>query len=325
MNIAHLYRKHATDTNFQRMLSRLNENGGRHQLIENNVPTDCQLIHAHSWMDEGQQALNINQAQGIPYILTVRGTDIAKASGLSNWRHAKKILEQASRIVFTDPMIDRYLADKLPTELADQVFSHYVTIYESLDPFWLENLHSAKPVSIIRIRLLFVGNPDETDHIGELVKAIEHLRHRNFEVFLTIVDPHSDLQANASKHRKLFGKEFITMRPQPSRQEMLSIYRQHDILAMPTLHGVSISAYAEALSQGLPVIYSQGGVFDGIYREGEAGYAVSPGDSDDIANKILSISERYATVEQHLCDLQPLNEFNFDENFRKYQRLYEYR
>lgn len=326
MSILHLYNRYSLNPGFQYLLDKLRENGAQHLLADRSPVnfTGVQVLHAHSWMEDGKAALEIHEKACIPFVLTVRAEDLEQASGFSAWHHAKQILENADYVVFADPMVDRYLAEKLPTKLADTTYSHAVTIYDGLNPFWLQHLRGAKPVSLIQIRLLYIGNPETDRRIGNLLKAIEHLLHRNFDVRLTIV--HTECETAELEHRKLrvFSKPFVNMLGKQTCEERLALYRSHDILAMPCDEGVGTNVYAEALSQGLPLVYAKEGVFDGIYREGEAGYAVNTRDVEDLENKILQISERYATIEQHLCDLQPLHAFNVDENYRKYIRIYSH-
>lgn len=326
MSVLHLYNHYSLNSGFQYLLDKLQEDGTQH-LLADHLPenlSDVQVVHAHSWMEDGRAALDIHDKWNIPYVLTVRATDLVQAAGFSAWHRGKQILENADYVVFADPMSDRFLSEKLPSKLADSLYNHAVTIYDSLDPFWFQNLRSAKPVSLIQIRLLYIGNPEEDRRIVNLLKAIEHLLHRNFEVNLTIVHTACETAELQNRKLKAFNKPFVKMLGMQTREERLALYREHDILAMPCDEGVETTVYAEALSQGLPIVYAKEGVFDGIYREGEAGYAVDVRNSEDLENIILQISERYATIEQHLCDLQPLNAFNVDENCRNHLRIYSH-
>lgn len=81
-----------------------------------------------------------------------------------------------------------------------------------------------------------------------------------------------------------------------SPEELINYYRKADIFVMPSLTETFGLVYAEALSQGLPVIYTYGQGFDGQFEEGDVGYAVNPHDYNDICEKIISVLENYDAI-----------------------------
>ncbi|HGK7332802.1 TPA: glycosyltransferase [Streptococcus suis] len=58
---------------------------------------------------------------------------------------------------------------------------------------------------------------------------------------------------------------------------------------MPSFHESFGLVYAEAMSQGMPVIYTRGQGFDGQFEEGVVGFSVDCIDEVEISNKIISI------------------------------------
>jgi glycosyltransferase involved in cell wall biosynthesis len=64
-------------------------------------------------------------------------------------------------------------------------------------------------------------------------------------------------------------------------------------LVLPSLLETFGLVYPEAMSQGLPVIYTRGQGFDGHYPDGHVGYAINPNDPRDIAEKIKVIFSDY--------------------------------
>ena len=61
--------------------------------------------------------------------------------------------------------------------------------------------------------------------------------------------------------------------------------------------------YAEAMSQGLPVIYTRGQGFDRQFPDGTVGYAVSDRDSAELAEKILLAMEHYTERSNRCTEL----------------------
>ena len=57
--------------------------------------------------------------------------------------------------------------------------------------------------------------------------------------------------------------------------------------------------YAEALTQGLPVIYSAGQGFDQQFPEGFVGYHVNPLSPEDIVCQIQQVIKEYDSLQPH--------------------------
>jgi glycosyltransferase involved in cell wall biosynthesis len=84
--------------------------------------------------------------------------------------------------------------------------------------------------------------------------------------------------------------------PPKSPSELIEIYSSQDISVMPSFYESFGLVYAEAMSQGLPVIYTKGQGFDGQFPEGYIGYHVDADSSQNISNGILSVVENYGEI-----------------------------
>jgi glycosyltransferase involved in cell wall biosynthesis len=90
------------------------------------------------------------------------------------------------------------------------------------------------------------------------------------------------------------------------KEELIEVYRNNDIYIMPSIHETFGRVYAEAMTQGLPVIYSKGQGFDGIFEDGCVGYSVPSKDADYIAQRVLAIMDVYSNISRRcieLCDM----------------------
>ena len=280
------------------------------------------LTHAHSLFGSGAVAYQIFKTYHIPYIVEIRNEDVRNIGVNPFWfkRQGIEILTHAARVIFLNRNYQDYLATKLSNSNADKVFSQSLTIHDGIDSFWLRNLRLPKPVSLIKIRLLYAGADLEVKNMRNIIKAINIITKKNLFVTLTIM-------GNALKEGQLEklaeGDNRITILPYLGKEQLMEQFRSHDIFVLPATAGSSTHFYAESLTQGIPVIYNRHEGLDGIYTDGDAGYATDFDSADDLADKILLISERYATIEQHLTDLQPFNEFNWDDIYRHFLRIYD--
>ena len=55
---------------------------------------------------------------------------------------------------------------------------------------------------------------------------------------------------------------------------------------MPSFPETFGLVYVEAMSQGLPIIYTKGQGIDGYFEDGKVGYPVNTKDSNDIVKKL---------------------------------------
>ena len=257
------------------------------------------LVHAHRWFGCGQTAWTCASTREIPYVADVTQGDLEAYHKLFvfNKKGAEKVLAEAARVVFTAPSQEDFLAQHLPSKVADTVFAKSTLLHETIDPYWLENLHIHPPTALVHIKLLYVGTSDSDSHLDAVHHAMKKLQRRNYDISLTTV---GDL----------------------ANEELLEVYRNHDIFLHLDEKTPSIRRFAEALSQGLPVIYARDGVADGVFKDGQAGYAVNPKNSDDLAHTILNISDFFGTIEQQIMRIHPLEMFDGREQARHYEHLY---
>ena len=74
---------------------------------------------------------------------------------------------------------------------------------------------------------------------------------------------------------------------------MRDFYESCHLFLLPSRAETFGMVYLEAMSRGLPVLYTRGQGFDGQFPEGEAGFAVDPGDPRGIARAALAALEGY--------------------------------
>ena len=101
---------------------------------------------------------------------------------------------------------------------------------------------------------------------------------------------------------------------------LLERYREADVFVMPSFFETFGLVYLEAMSQGLPLIYSKDQGFDGFYTDGRIGYAVNPSDTDGIADKINIIFENYEAISMN-C-IEEVHGFSWDAIASAYMGIY---
>jgi glycosyltransferase involved in cell wall biosynthesis len=265
--------------------------------------------------------MKMKKRYGIPYIVAVRDTDLntffrkmIHLRGLGN-----KILMEAESIVFLskpykDYLIERYVKEKYK----DLILRKSYVIPSGIDNFWLENKGSLKTLKSKKgIRLLHVGAISKRKNILTTIKAINILREKGYDVKFTIVGKVVD----EGVYKDIQKFDFIKYIPPKPREELLKIYQGNDIFVMPSITETFGLVYSEAMSQGLPVIYTKGQGFDGQFEDGEVGFAVDCFDADEIADRIIEVLDDYETISSK-C-LHSVDKFKWDSISLKYSRIYQ--
>ena len=79
--------------------------------------------------------------------------------------------------------------------------------------------------------------------------------------------------------------------------------------------------YVEAMSQGLPVIYSKGQGFDGQFSEGIVGYHVDSHSPESVANGIERAISNYSVLASAVVERS--RKFNWSEIVKSYCDVYD--
>lgn len=277
-------------------------------------------IHAHSLFSNGYIAMKLKKQFGNPYIVAVRNTDVN--TFFKKMIHLRKmgleILNNSERIVFLsksyrDEVIQKYV----PKNLKEKIFDKSIIIPNGIDDFWLNNKGNSREISDKKeLNLLYVGVINKNKNIITTVKAVEILQSKGINAKLTVVGRTED----SAIYNQIKKFDFIKYIEPKQKEELLKIYRQNDIFVMPSIHETFGLVYAEAMSQGLPLIYSKGQGFDGQFTEGEVGFSVDCFDSHEIASKIIKVANIYENISKN--SLQLSEKFSWSEISKSYMDLY---
>ena len=88
---------------------------------------------------------------------------------------------------------------------------------------------------------------------------------------------------------------------------------------MPSFHETFGLVYAEAMTQGLPIIYTKGQGFDNQFENGLVGYSVKADDIEDISKAIFSILCNYKSFNKQSEYSQ---KFRWDKIVNRYMEIF---
>lgn len=279
------------------------------------------VIHAHTLFTDGHIAYKIKQKYGIPYLVAVRNTDVN--TFFKYMIHLRKIginiLKEAEKVIFLSESYKNIVIDKyIPVRLKQEILGKSEIIPNGIDDFWLNNKKNKIEIpKTQKLRLIYAGVINKNKNVTATIQAIEILKKKNFNIEFTVVGRIDD----KSIYQQIVEKPYVTyIEPKP-KEELLRIYRANDVFVMPSITETFGLVYAEAMSQGLPVIYTKGQGFDGQFKEGQIGYSVVFNDPVDIADAIEKVLLNFHEISNKCVQLS--SKFNWNEIANEYINIYD--
>ena len=285
---------------------------------------DC--IHAYTLFTDGNCAMRLAKKYGKPYVVAVRDTDVNSFFKLMPHLRSRGvgIMKNASRVFFLsttyrDLVLNRYV----PEGLREEILAKSDIVPNGIDDFWFENAYEERDVSASlsrfddkQVKLVFAGRINANKNPMATLAAMDILAERGYRAELTVVGGFEDPALKDT----LLSDSRVRYVPQSPKQELIGYYRESDVFVMPSHRETFGLVYAEAMSQGLPVLYTKGQGFDGQFEDGEVGYAIDSRDPADIADKLLMVLGDYERMSRHACAL--FRRFEWDAIVRGYAELY---
>ena len=288
---------------------------------------DFDLIHAYTLFTDGNAAMELSKKYGIPYVIAVRNTDVNKfLKYMVHLRHRGiDIMRNAAAIFFLSPAYKNSILSKyVPVKYRKEILNKSFIISNGIDDFWQNHKYSKEDLGAISVRLtkekrincIYVGAIDKNKNVELTLKALVHLNSEGWKCKLTAV---GGIKEQDVYKRLCQYDNFVYIEPK-KKEELISYYRDADIFVMPSHSETFGLVYAEAMSQGLPVIYTRGQGFDGQFEEGYVGYSVSDESISEVCDAIIKIVERYSTIEQNCID--STGKFLWSNITQKYYDIY---
>lgn len=284
----------------------------------------CNLIHAHHLYSDGGVAYLLHKKYKIPYIVSVRTTDTEYF--LKYFVHTKKfiyrVLESAEQVVCINPMIKEKLLERIKeNSVREMVEKKLVVIPNGMDDFWIENIHYKQVNHLPKLKLIQVGTLTARKNHKCTIAAVKKLFDRGYEVELDIVGDGEERNAlkklceinNLQDRVRFHG--FIK-----DKQKLLDFYREADFFILPSFTETFGIAYIEAMSQGLPVVYTRYQGIDGYYQELEVGAHIDANSPDSVAEAIIELSKNY--METSFRCSNKASDFKWKDIVLEYKEMY---
>lgn len=256
------------------------------------IVDDINCIHAHTLFSDGAVAYRLWKAYGIPYIVSIRNTDINTFYRLKPYLrpYADRILDNASFIVCLSPAYKVQILSKVSSKIRKAVEKKTVIVPNGIHQFWFDNICDNRTFNKNgTIRLVTAGQVSKNKNQVAIASVCEALICKGYTVEYHIAGKIEDYAYFAL----LKDKPFVKYHGALCKEDLCALYRQCDIFVLASRYETFGLVYAEAMTQGLPIIYTQGQGFDGQFPDGTVGYAVTYNDTQAIEARVLDIIEKY--------------------------------
>jgi len=187
-----------------------------------------------------------------------------------------------------------------------------------IDDFWLKNLFADKDFTKADdvIKLACVGAVDHNKNMLSVARALDLLKNKGNKVSLSIAGKIKDQNI----YECLMKFDFVKYMGVLPKEKLIDVYRANDVFALTSFNESFGMVYIEAMSQGLPVIYTKDEGFDGQFDYGTVGYSVLPDDVTDISDKIYKC---YLNREKFNSVYTQTRRFSWSIISEKYKSVYD--
>lgn len=289
------------------------------------------IIHTGTAFLDGAVAYELYKKYKIPYIITVRDTDVNSYYEVLKHkrRYFHNILLDSSWIVFISPRYKEYfLGSRIPNKVASRLLEKTDVRTNGVDEIFLKNIIKKEKNINPPVRLLYTGAFIPRKALVETILAVKRLVESGQDIHLTAVGRGLPFRPNDKEYISKIdelGREFpwLTLKNFKPLDEIIGEMRESDIFIMNSHSETFGLCYVEALTQGIPVIYTKRQGFDGLFPEGHIGYSVDSHNIDDIADGIEKTIANYKDISKHIADSDIDKKFDWHIIADNYYSLYK--
>lgn len=283
--------------------------------------SEFDLVHAHSLFSNGWLAYQLKQRFGLAYLVAVRNTDINTFFGRMPWLRSMgiKILQEANQIIFISKNTEQILYDKyIPEKLRAELQGKSQVIPNGIDAFWHQQQGQARNLPLQQpLKIVSTGKIMGLKRFPQLAAMVQAYNDALGPAELHIVGP----DWNPKIVAELQAHPLVHYHGPKAKEELSQLYREMDLFALLSAPETFGLVYVEAMSQGLPLIYTKGQGFDSYFPNYQVGVSVDRNDTDGFIDAIKYIEDHYHQLSQ--ADIVASRQFDWDQIQQQYLNIYQ--
>ncbi len=256
------------------------------------------VLMGHSLFTDGWVARKLAKKYNKEYVVFIQNSDInyffKKMFFLRS--RAIKIMRDAKAIIMCSEVVKSELfVHYVPAKYKEELESKIVTIPFGIEERFTSDIYTKERELKEEINIITVGTIDDNKNQIAVAKAISKMLEQGYSIRYTLAGN----VVSEERLQELCQYEFVEYVGRKNYEELISLYRRSDIFVLTSIFETFGLVYAEAMSQGLPIVYSKGQGFDGIFEDGMVGYRANALDSDDIQKAIKKVIENYSELSRN--------------------------
>lgn len=267
-------------------------------------------LHGHTLMSDGIPTYLISRLTKKDFVVSIRNTDITLFISRS-WLFrsiGKHILKKAKAVFFISPSLREKIVDYYP--MIDQ--SKFELLPNGLDPFWVASeapVRQAAGRVAEPVKLLFIGEVIPRKNLEVLIKFLHLFQDRQY--ILQVVGKNT-LAWNFDDLNKALsnGNRIIYHGEVRDKDRLKQLYDDSAIFVLLSHAETFGVVYIEALSRGLPIVFSKNEGMDGFFPEGTVGYSCLKDSPEELKKKVDDIIVRYDQMSKNA--VQSAKQFNWE-------------
>ena len=289
-------------------------------LLAHYNPTEYDIIHAHSLFSNGWLALQLWKKYKRPYVVAVRNTDVRTFFEKMPWlrRLGLDILNHANKVVFiSQNSYDEVFHHYIPQAMRETLRSKTCILPNGIDDFWHQNTYLEKEATVhTPLRIVTAGKVTPGKRFLQLAEMIQSYSTNIQPAELHIIGP-AWTPRIVEQLKRIPNVYYYG----PLKQDdILKMYRQMDLFALLSSPETFGLVYPEAMSQGLPVIYTKNEGFDSFFDNHTVGVSVDKSDQLGFNKAIDYIVKHYPNLLNNA--LSGIDVFDWNTITQRYIELY---
>ncbi len=209
----------------------------------------------------------------------------------------------------------------MPKKLYADFIKKTSIVPNGVNLFWLDNINKREVfLKNDKITFLYVGDFSKNKNIQISIQALSKIYAERKNIEFVLVGGGGDYNTEIRKLVVQHSNWIKLVERTNNLEELKGIYESADIFIMPSKYETFGLVYIEAMSQGLPIVYSTGQGVDGFFENGEVGFSVRSDDADDLIQKLYLIIDNYDNISAN-CNLKS-RDFSWGDISKKYIGIY---
>lgn len=286
--------------------------------------TKITCIHAHTWYSDGGVAYMLSEKYDIPYIVTIRNSDlnVFQKYLIHERAFGRQILEKAKSIILISASYkDRVLSEPSLRKIYAQLETKLRVVTNGVDSYWIENVAAKQMQPKNNFKFLYVGKFSSGKNVLKLLNAVKNLNNNTQRGTLELVGGGGADELKVLREVENYPDVFKYHGQVDDKERLREIYQSCDIFAMPSRNETFGLVYVEAMLQGLPILYTANEGIDGFYQEKIGEKVSKKADASEIKQALLKMIDNYDNYEIPTQKL--LENHNWENIALFYQNIYK--